>query len=51
MAREAVGFLLLLFCFGCGCWFLFCVLVLLVVLGFSSSYGLEFVEVDVCHLV
>ena len=44
--REAVGFLLL--CFGCGCWFLFRVLVLLVVLGFSSSYGLEFVEVDVC---
>jgi len=37
--REAVGFLVLL-CFGC-CWLLFRVLVLLVVvLRFSSSYGL-----------
>ena len=44
--REAVGFLL--FFLRGGWWFLFRVLVLLVVLGFSSSYGLEFVEVDVC---
>ena len=48
--REAVG-LLVLFCFGCCGWLLFLVLILLVVLRFSSSYGLEFVEVDVCHLV
>ena len=48
--REAVGLLVLL-CFGCCGWLLFLVLVLFVILRFSSSYGLEFVEVDVCHLV
>ena len=46
--REAVGLLVLL-CFGwCG-WLLFLVLILFIILRFSSSYGLEFVEVDVGH--
>ena len=48
--REAVGLLVLL-CFGCCGWLLFLVLILFIILRFSSSYGLEFVEIDVCHLV